>query len=157
MVEANEGHKDIPRHDGGRIYRLSTLRFIPRGDKVPKVLIHLLSRTLRSHASWLRASSITMTDMSDSACVLLLKCATTGDSSVLRCVISYRWPFTLIWSGWLVSPTYRRPHLLHVIKYTCITLVFQSYDWRTHQWPSVLDMFCIKEPRMGGCQVTRMT
>ena len=51
MADANEGHEGIPRHEGRRIYRLSTLRFIPKGDEVPKVLIHLLSHIFRRHAS----------------------------------------------------------------------------------------------------------
>ena len=38
VVDANEGHEDIPRHEGGRVYRLSALRFIPKGDEVPRVL-----------------------------------------------------------------------------------------------------------------------
>ena len=85
------GAKRIPGcSEMRRYHRLSTLRFIPEGDEVPRVLIHLLSRILRKHASRLRASSITMTAMSDSLCAPLLKCSATGDSSVLRCVMSYR-------------------------------------------------------------------
>ena len=46
----------------------------------------------------------------------LLKCSITGETSILRCMMSDRWPRFLAWSGWLVSPTYWRPHLLHVIR-----------------------------------------
>ena len=62
VVDANEGHEDILSHGGGRIYRLSTLRFISKGDEGPKVL--LLTRIFLRHVSRLRASSITMTAMS---------------------------------------------------------------------------------------------
>ena len=36
-----------------RFHRLSTRRFIPEGDKVARVLIHLLSFTFRRHGSQL--------------------------------------------------------------------------------------------------------
>ena len=121
----------------GRIYRLSTLRFIPKGDKVSKVLIHLLSRIFHRHASQSQASLITMTVMSDSLCASLLKCSATGDSSVLRCVISYRWPLTLIWSGWLVSPTYWRPHLLHIIKYITLEDLQEALNFTLNTFPVV--------------------
>ena len=74
MVNVSEGHENIPRDGGGRIYTLSTLRFIPKGDEVPKVLIHLLSHIFRRHASRLQASSITMTDTSDSMCSAVEMC-----------------------------------------------------------------------------------
>ena len=41
--------------------------------------------------------------------------ADMGHMSVLWCMMSNWWPLTLAWSGWLISPTYWRPHLLHVI------------------------------------------
>ena len=113
-----KGHENIQRYsEEGRFYRLSTQRFIPTGDEVPRVLIHLPSCVFRRHASRLRASSITMTPMSDSLCAPLLKCSTTGDCSVLRWVMWYRWLLTHMWSGWPLSPTYWRPRLLHMIKY----------------------------------------
>ena len=109
------GHEVPEVLTGGRFLRLSSLRFIPRGNKVSRVLIHLLSLTLHRQGSWLRVCSITMTDMSARLCSQLLKCAYMGDSSVLQCVMSNRWPFTLRWNGWPVSPRYCWPHLLHVI------------------------------------------
>ena len=83
MVDTNEGHEDIMKNEGGRIYKQWSLRFIPKGDEVPKVLINLLSRIFRRHVLLLRASSITLTVMSDSMCASLLKCSPTGDSAVL--------------------------------------------------------------------------
>lgn len=73
-----------------RFHRLSTLRFIPEGDEVSRVLIHLPSLTFRRHGSRLGDRSITMTIMSVTECPPLLKCSATGDTSVLRCVMSDR-------------------------------------------------------------------
>ena len=100
----------------GRFYRLSTRRFIPEGNDVSRVLIHLPSLIFHRHGSRLGGRSITMIATSDSECAPLLKCSSTGDTSVLRCTMWNRWPLTLAWSGWPVSPTYWRPHLLHEIK-----------------------------------------
>ena len=41
--------------------------------------------------------------MSATECAPLLKYSTTGGASVLRCVMSNRWPLILPWSGWFVS------------------------------------------------------
>ena len=98
MVDTNQGLEDIPRHEQGRMYRLLTLRFLPKRDQVPKVLIHLFSHIFHRHASLLQASSITMAVRSDFTCPALIYFA-TGNSSVLRYAIFYRWPVTLIWSG----------------------------------------------------------
>ena len=68
---------------GSRHHRLSTLRFIPEGNKVLRVLILLLSRILHRQESWLETRSITMTVMSARECVPWLKWATTGEFSVL--------------------------------------------------------------------------
>ena len=46
------------------------------------------------------------------------KCSPTGDLSNLLCLQSSLWPFTLIFKGPLVSPTYCFPHLPHDIRYT---------------------------------------
>ena len=81
-------HQRVSRK--GQVYRPSTLRFIPKGNEVPRVLIHQLSLIFCRHASRLRANSMAMTAMSASSCVRLLKCSATGDSSVFRCVMSYR-------------------------------------------------------------------
>ena len=72
---------------GSRHHRLSTLSFILEGNEVPRVLIHLLSRILHRHGSWLETKSITTTVMSTRKCASWLKCAATGESSVLlaRC------------------------------------------------------------------------
>ena len=137
VVDANEGHEDIPKHEGGRIYKLSTLRFITKGDEVPKVLIHLLSCIFCRHASRLRENSITMAVMSDSTCAPLLKRSATGDSSVLQCAISYQWPLTLICSGWPVSPTYWRPHLLHIIKYIMLEDLQEALNFTSNTFPVV--------------------
>ena len=103
-----------------RFHRLSTRKFIPEGDEVSRVLILLPSFTFRRHGSQLGDSSITMTVMSATECAPLFKCSAAGETSVLRCVMSDRWPLILAWSGWLVSPMYWRPHLLHVIRYTLL-------------------------------------
>ena len=68
-----------------QVYRPSTLRFIPRGDEVPRVLIHLLFLIFRRHASWLQSNSIAMTAMPNSSCVPLFKCSAAGDFSPLMC------------------------------------------------------------------------
>ena len=105
---------------GSRHHRLSTLRFIPEGNKVPRILIHLLSQILCRHGSWLETKSITMTVMSARECAWWLKWATTGESSVLLCMIWWWRPFILRCNGWPVSPTYCWPHFLHVIRYIMI-------------------------------------
>ena len=73
-----------------RFHRLSTPRFIAERDEVSGALIHLPSFTFGTHGSRLGDSLITMTFMSDIECALLLKCLDTGDTSVLRCVMSDR-------------------------------------------------------------------
>ena len=75
---------------GQRFHRLSTLRFIPEGDEVSMVLIHLPSLTFHRHGSRLGDRSNTMTVMFVTKCPPLLKCSATGDTSVLRCVMSDR-------------------------------------------------------------------
>ena len=112
---------------GGRFHRLSSLRFIPRGNDVPRVLIHRFYLILCRQGSWLRAHSITMTNMSARVCGPLLKCNDTGDSSVVLCAMSNQWLLTLRWNDWPVSRTYCWPHLLHVIKY--ITLEHLQGAW----------------------------
>ena len=101
------GRTKHPRVSGReQVYGPLTLRFIRKGNEVPRVLIHLFSLTFRRHTSQLWVNSVAMTAMSDSSCVPQLKCSATGDSSVLRSAMSYRWPLILIWSGWPISPTY---------------------------------------------------
>ena len=59
-----KGHENVQRYSEdpeGTFYRLSTLKFIPAGEEVTGVQIHLPSRIFRRHALWLRASSVTMT------------------------------------------------------------------------------------------------
>ena len=69
------------------------------GDEVSRVLIYLPSFTFRRHEPRLGDSSITMTVMSATECVPLLKCSVTGETSVLQCVMSDRLPLILAWSG----------------------------------------------------------
>ena len=57
---------------GGRFHRLSSLGIIPRGNNVPRVLIHRLSLILCRQGSWLQTHSMTMTDMSARVCGPLL-------------------------------------------------------------------------------------
>ena len=82
-----------------RFHSESTLRFIPEGCEVPRVLNHLLSRILRRHGSRLYNWSITATTVSTCECPLPVKCATTGDSSVLLCAMLKRWLLTRRCSG----------------------------------------------------------
>ena len=90
-----------------KFHRESTLRFIPKGYEVSMVLIHLLSRILQRHESWLYILFIATTVMSARVCPSPLKCSATGDSSVFLCVMLYRWPLIL------------RPHILgHTSWYT---------------------------------------
>ena len=88
-----------------------------RGDKVPRVLIHLLSQILQRQGSWLLIWSMTITAMSACEFASLLKCAARRDSSVLWCVMWNQWQWILPWRGCPVSPTYCWPHLLHIIRY----------------------------------------
>ena len=60
-------------------HRESILRFIPEGYEVPSVLIHLVSRILQRHGSWLCILSIAMMVMSARVCPSPLKCSATGD------------------------------------------------------------------------------
>ena len=83
-----------------RFHRLSTWRYIPEGNEVFRVLIHLPYFTFRRHGSRLGDCSVTMTVMFNAEFALLLKCSATGDTSVLRCMVSDRWPLILAWSGW---------------------------------------------------------
>ena len=87
---------------------MSILRFIPLGDEVSSVAIYLLSFILRKMASSFQNLSMTITVMSPIVCTPELKCAATGFSWVLRCVMSARWLFILQWSAWPVSPIYIR-------------------------------------------------
>lgn len=64
----------------GQVYKLSTLKFVPRRNKVSWVLIHLLSLIFHRHASQLRVNSMAISAMSDSSYVLLMKCSATGES-----------------------------------------------------------------------------
>ena len=82
-----------------RFHSESTLRFIPEGCKVPRVLIHLLSRILMRHGSRLYSWSITTTAMSVCECPSPVKWFATGDSSILLCAMLKRWPSTLRCSG----------------------------------------------------------
>ena len=66
---------------------------------------------------FLQSMMIIYTVRSVSLWLSLLKWAATSDSSVQPCVISKWWPVILHWWGWLVSPTYWRPHLLYCIKW----------------------------------------
>ena len=74
-----------------KAHKRSVQRFIPEGDKVSRVLIHLPSFTFRRHGSWLGDSSVTMIVMSNTQCAPLLKCSATKDTSVLQCMMSDRW------------------------------------------------------------------
>ena len=64
-------------------YKLLALRFIPRGNEVSRVLIHLLSLIFSRLVSRLWANPIAMIAMSE--------------SSVLWCAMPYWWPLILIW------------------------------------------------------------
>ena len=71
---------------GSKLHRLLTLRFIPEGCVVPRVLIHLLSLIFRRQGSWFQSWTITMTLMSAWECATPMKCSATGDSLVLLCM-----------------------------------------------------------------------
>ena len=58
----------VLRWSSNRFHRESTLRFIPKGCEVPRVLIHLFSRILRRQESWLYSWSIATTVKSASVC-----------------------------------------------------------------------------------------
>ena len=92
------GTEDPRVSEREQVYRPLGMRFIPKKNKVPRVLIHLLF-LFSVDMSWLRANSIAMTALSDCLCVPLLMCSATGDSSVFQCVISYRSPLIVIWRG----------------------------------------------------------
>ena len=88
-----------------RLQRESTLRFIPVGCDVPRVLIYLFSLILHRHRSWLRIWSITITIMSAIEYLLPLKWSSTGEASVLWYVMSCWWSFILQCKGCLVLLT----------------------------------------------------
>ena len=71
---ANDQRKD-------KFRRLFTWRFIPKGNKVSRVLIYLSSFNVHRHGSWLEGCSITMIVMSDSECAPLFKCSVAGNIS----------------------------------------------------------------------------
>ena len=100
-----------------RLHRLSNLRFIPCGDKVSRVLIHLLSLIFCRQESWLHTWLIPTTVMSAWEQVPLLKLSATGDSLVLRCTMLYLWLLIQQCNGCPISPMYCWPHLPHLIKY----------------------------------------
>ena len=89
----------------GRLHRLLTRRFIPKGNDVFRVLIHLLSRIFHRQGSRLCTWSMTITVTFVWECASVLKCADTGESSILLCMMSKWW--LLICSGG-VAPF--RPH-----------------------------------------------
>ena len=74
-------------NNAGRLHRLSTWRFVPKGNEVLRVLIHLVYQVLRRQGSWLCTWSMTITVISACECGLLLKCTAMGESSVLLCMI----------------------------------------------------------------------
>ena len=78
----------VLRWSSNRLHRESTLRFIPKGCEVPRVLIHLFSRILRRQAWWLYSWSIATAVKSASVRPTPLRCFATEDSSVLLCLIS---------------------------------------------------------------------
>ena len=88
-----------------QVLQRMTLRFISKGYKVPQ--IHVLSRILLRHGSRLCIWSITMTAIRLRVCLLLLKCSTTGDCSVL------------LWlqTGLMVVTWVSQINLMHVYMY----------------------------------------
>ena len=84
MKKEKEAQSCVEDKQKDIIYWLSTLKFIPEGDQVSRVLIHLPFITFGRHGSRLVDSSITMTVMSDSQCAPLFKCLVTEDMSVLQ-------------------------------------------------------------------------
>ena len=85
------GAHDVPEVlKGGMFHRLLSLRFIPSGNNVRMILIHLLFLILLRQGSCLRVHSITMKDMAARVCGPLLNGDVTGDSSVLLCAMSYQ-------------------------------------------------------------------
>ena len=73
----------------------SVLKFIPSGQEVPNILIHLLSLIFLRIISFLQHLSMTMTEKSVIEWPMLLKWGATGDPSVLQYDISKPWPFIL--------------------------------------------------------------
>ena len=109
-MEKRKGQRCTEVKGRADFHRLSTWRFIPEGNDVSRVLIHLLPLIFCRHGSRLGGRSITMIARSDSECAPLLKCLATGDTFVPRCAMSNRWRLTLARNGWLVSPKHwRRP------------------------------------------------
>ena len=90
---------------------------------------------LHSHANekaWVRGY---VTTMSACECPSPGKCSATGDSSVLLCAMLKWWPLTLRCSGWPVSPTYCRPHLLQVIKQIILEDLQEAVNFILNFWP----------------------
>ena len=104
-------------NNAGRFHRVSTQRFIPGGNEVLRVLVHLLFHILPRWRSWLCTWSMTITVISACECDSLWKWAALGESSLLLCKISEQWPLILQQTGRPVSPMYCWSHLLYVIRY----------------------------------------
>ena len=100
-------------------------------DEVPWVLIHWLSRTFCKHRSWLCSWSITITTMSACQCVLLLKCATTGDSFVLPCVMLWQWPLIMQCNGCPVQSCTKCSWFFMML-YFRTTQIFALWGVHTH-------------------------
>ena len=120
MSVGHVGFRVVQRWSSRRFHRISTLRFIPKGYEVPRVMIHLLSSTI----------------MSASVRPLALRCSATGDSLVLLCVMLKRWLLTLRCSGCPILPIYYWPHLLLVIKYIVLEYMYlqEAVNFMLNTW-----------------------
>ena len=86
-------------------YRLSVLRFMPRGQAVSSMEIHRASLIFLRMVSSFLILLITRTYRSSMVWLSDVKWAATG-FSVLLCLILAWWLFILSFKAWSISPTY---------------------------------------------------
>ena len=98
--QTNQTHKEIDSQrkqssQGPDLPAFSNflLTCITASSLMPCLIIPCLAMPWRIR--WIRHTN-TQTAISDSSCVPLLKCSTTGDYSVFWCARSYRWPLIFI-------------------------------------------------------------
>ena len=113
------------------------LRFRPSVVSDRIISIQRLSFRLRYSLSSLWISSITITFRSSIEWCGREKCLATG-FSILRCLMSDRWPVKQTRSAFSVSPTYWMAHRLHSIKYTTLLVPQSAVAFTQNRAPVVV-------------------
>ena len=113
------------------------LRFRPSVVSDRIISIQRLSFRLRYSLSSLWIFSITITFRSSIEWCGREKCLATG-FSILRCLMSDRWPVKQTRSAFSVSPTYWMAHRLHSIKYTTLLVPQSAVAFTQNRAPVVV-------------------